>query len=191
MIQPAKKLAAWPDIAQQDEALEILNGEIQRKATPSFEHGEAQGNVFATLRDPFGRSPSGTAGWWLATEVDIELTAHQIVRPDVVGWRRERVPEKPRGRPVAERPDWVCEILSESGRARDLVTKLRIYHRAAVPHYWIVDPLEGTLTVHRWTAEAYVTALVAEGTERVRAEPFEAVELSLTLLFGRPESTEA
>ncbi|WP_437617977.1 hypothetical protein [Sorangium sp. So ce1151] len=53
-----------------------------------------------------------------------------------------------------------------------------------LPHSWILDPREGTLAVHRWTREGYLTALLAERGERVRAEPFEAIELSVGVLFG-------
>jgi Uma2 family endonuclease len=53
-----------------------------------------------------------------------------------------------------------------------------------VPHYWILDPIERTLTVHRHGEGGYVIALRAEASERVRAEPFEAVELHAGLLLG-------
>jgi len=38
--------------------------------------------------------------------------------------------------------------------------------------------------VMRWSREGYVTVLVAERAEVVRAEPFEAVELGVGTLFG-------
>ncbi len=165
---------------------EILDGELVRKATPSFEHGDAQSGVVSSLKGPFQRPPGrgGPGGWWIATEVEIVLAADQLVRPDIAAWRRDRVPERPSGFPVRVRPDWVCEILSPSNANEDTVRKLRIYQRAAVPHYWIVDPVAGTLTVHRWSPEGYVVALVAERGETVRAEPFAELELSLDALLG-------
>jgi Uma2 family endonuclease len=83
------------------------------------------------------------------------------------------------------RPDWVCEVIS-AGRAKDdTLRKLRLYHRVAIPHYWIADPRDATLTVMRWSPAGYVTLLVAESDEVVRAEPFEAIELSVVALFGQ------
>ena len=61
---------------------------------------------------------------------------------------------------------------------------LRAYQRARVPHYWIVDPRDQTLTVHRWTPEGYLVVLKAERGERTRAEPFEAIELQVGIFFG-------
>src|SRR5207244_12469360 len=102
---------------------------------------------------------------------EVELETHEVYRPDVVGWRRQHVPERPSGRPIRVRPDWVAEVLSTSNAAIDLGTKLLSYHRAAVPHYWIVDPEHETLTVYRWTAEGYVVLLTAGRSEHVRAAP--------------------
>jgi Uma2 family endonuclease len=122
-------------------------------------------------------------GWWIATEVDIVLDERGY-RPDLTGWRRERMPTMPTERPIVLRPDWLCEIVSESNRATDTVTKLRRYHQAGVPHYWTLDQVDRTLTVYRHHPEGYLVAVRAEATERVRAEPFEAVELHVAVLFG-------
>jgi Uma2 family endonuclease len=118
------------------------------------------------------------------TDVDIALAPDQIYRPDLAGWRRERMPALPAESPVHLRPDWVCEVLSPSNASNDKVKKFRGYHRHEVPHYWILDPTTETLTVHRWTQPGYLTVLVAARGERIRAEPFEAVEFDLAELFG-------
>jgi Uma2 family endonuclease len=102
----------------------------------------------------------------------------------VLGWRREVCPERPTGIPVKQRPDWVCEVVSPSNAKEDTVKKLRLYHQVRIPHYWIVDPRDSTLTVMRWTTDGYVTLLRAERTEVVRAEPFQAIELAVGTLFG-------
>jgi Uma2 family endonuclease len=81
------------------------------------------------------------------------------------------------------RPDWVCEILS-TNRRNDLIKKKRVNHRHQVPHYWILDPDEATLTVYRWTPDAYLEILIAERGEEVRPEPFDALPLRVGTLFG-------
>jgi Uma2 family endonuclease len=85
---------------------------------------------------------------------------------------------------VRVRPDWVCEILSRTTARRDLVDKLGSFHRAEVPHYWIVDPAHETLTVHGWHPDGSLVALTAARCETVRAEPFDAVELPVGVIFG-------
>ena len=168
---------------------EVVDGELVRKTAPSGPHGRAQSRVAAKIGGPYDRRPGGRApgGWWIVTEVEVELATHQVYRPDVVGWRRERLPELPREAPIRIRPDWVCEVLSESNASNDLVKKMRGYHRAGVPHYWIVDPREETLTVYRWTAEGFLLVLAADQRERVRAEPFDEVQLFVGALFGQDD----
>lgn len=36
----------------------------------------------------------------------------------------------------------------------------------------------------RWTPQGYLVALTAQSGQRIRAEPFEAVELEVGVLFG-------
>ncbi len=82
------------------------------------------------------------------------------------------------------RPDWVGEIVSPHHEKHDLVTKPRTLHIAEVPHYWLLDPEEQVLLVHRWSPEGYIVVLAAAVGETVRAEPFEAIELRVGALFG-------
>jgi hypothetical protein len=56
-------------------------------------------------------------------------------------------------------PDWICEVISPTRAKDDTARKLRLYHRLAIGHYWIVDPRDATLTVMRWSREGYVTLL--------------------------------
>ena len=166
---------------------ELIEGSLVEKAAPGFGHGDAQLALAEWLRPSFhrrGGGSGGPGGWWIVAEVEVVLDEANVLRPDLTGWRRERLPERPVERPVRVRPDWVCEILSPSNRRNDLIAKLRTYHRCGVPHYWVVDPEEQTLTVHRWTPDGYLTALTAQRGERVRAEPFEALEWPVGALFG-------
>lgn len=168
-------------------ALEIVGGAVVEKANPSFEHGEAQ-QAIAEFVGPFRRGGGGNRpGWWISVEVDVEFEAHEIYRPDLAGWRRDRVPQRPSGWPVRIVPDWVCEVLSPGTAGRDLGPKLRTYHAHGVGHYWIVDREHETLTVYRHVAQGYVVALVAGRDDVVAAEPFEGAALRVAALFGETE----
>ena len=164
---------------------ELIGGEIVEKATPSAEHGSAQGRVAGYIGVPFDRRPGGRwpGGWWFATEVEVRL-GDEVCRPDILGWRRDRVPDRPRGNLVSVVPDWTCEVLSDGNKRNDLVRKKHIYHRHQVGHYWILDPGEQTLAAYRWHPDGYLEVVSADRTERVRVEPFDAIELSVAVLFG-------
>ncbi len=189
MSQSERRAATLEDfwkIPEEERFHELIGGELIRKATPSGEHGDAQAGVVGALRTPFQRPPNrgGPGGWWIASEVEVQLESGDLVRPDVAGWRRGHCPERPTGTPVTTRPDWICEVVSPSNATDDTVKKLRLYQCVAIAHYWIADPRDATLTVMRWSPDGYITLLRAERGETVRADPFDAIEIDVGTLFG-------
>ena len=179
------RLATADDLATLgDDRVEVIAGVLVEKAAPSFEHGNAQSSIIEALKGPYQRGRGGPGGWWIATEVEVELSKHDVYLPDVAGWRRERVPELPKGRPVRVRPDWVCEILSASNAPNDLGVKFAAYHRAGVAHYWVVDTDRERLTVFRAEPEGYVIALEASRADVINAEPFPEITLRVAEPFG-------
>jgi Uma2 family endonuclease len=175
-----------------DVRAEIIGGVIIEKAGPSMEHGRSQRGLGGAVGRRFDRRPGGRwpGGWWIGSEVDVEYEPHEVYCHDIVGWRRDRVPECPHGRPIRIRPDWVCEMLSPSNEKRDLVDKMRGLHAAGVPHYWIGKPEERVLVVHRREPKGYLIVLTAGPGDVVRAEPFDAVELRVDALFGGDDNDE-
>jgi Uma2 family endonuclease len=165
---------------------EVIAGELTHKAVPTGEHGATQAALTGTLFGPFALKPGGRApgGWWFETDVEVEFGPHDVYRPDAIGWRRERSPERPMRSAVRLCPDWVCEILSPSTARDAQVTKFETYRRCGVRHYWIADPILRTLRVHRCTDAGYLVVLSAQAGQRVRAEPFEAIEIEVGALFG-------
>ena len=190
MVQPARRPATFEDLLARDDAdrLEIIGGEIVEKAVPSAEHSWSEGKLVA-VTDPFNRKPGsrGPGGWWILPEIHVAYPSGEVYCHDLAGWRRARVPERPTGWPVRARPDWVCEIVSPKHEKQDLVVKPLVLHAAEVPHYWVVDPEEQILLVHRWSPDGYIVVQRAAAGETVRAEPFDAIELRVGVLFGEED----
>jgi Uma2 family endonuclease len=169
----------------EERRLEVIDGVAEEKAAPGFNHALVVNQLGGIVGQAFGRKGrGGPGGWWITNDPDIELSSLDLVRPDVAGWRRERMPERPVVRPVTVAPDWICEILSPSNRKRDLVDKHNLYHRHGVSHYWQVDPEAQTLTVLGHEPDGYKVLLVASGLQPVRAAPFEQLEFSVAELLG-------
>lgn len=186
MVAPRKLGTATAADLSRLERSEVIAGEVHQKAAPSAEHGDAQGALATLLRSRFHRRGGGRhpGGWWILTEVEIQLETHEVYVPDLAGWRPEPVSQRPTGRPVLLRPDWVCEILSPSTARHDQVTKQRTFHRCGVGHCWIVDPEREVLVVQRWATDGYLVVLTAGRGETVRAEPFDEVDHVVGELFG-------
>jgi hypothetical protein len=201
MSSPAPKLATYADLLALPADLrgEVLAGEIVTAPAPLPRHSHVQGSARRFIGGPFhdddGRG--GPGGWWNFVEVDVALGPHDIVRPDLAGWRRARLPRPGsiggiapalRGgamsmRPIEVPPDWICEVLSPATAARDRVHKRNLYARASVPHYWLVDPEARVLEALNLRDGAWLEAGVYDDTSIARIPPFEDIELELSRLF--------
>jgi Uma2 family endonuclease len=107
-----------------------------------------------------------------------------VLVPDLGGWRRKRLPDFPDVAWFEQAPDWVCEVVSPSTVRIDRVKKLRIYARDGVEHVWLVDPAARTLEVLRLQEGHSLMVGTHGGDEKVRAEPFDAIELYLQSLWA-------
>jgi len=190
---PIPGTATFADLEELgDVRAEIIHGAIVHKGSPGPRHSMSQGAVVQFTRRRYHRRPGGRwpGGWWIGTEVDVEYALHEICCHDVAGWRRDRLPELPKERPIRIRPDWVCEILSPKSEKRDLVDKMRILREAGVRHYWILNPVSKVLVVHSLEVNGYLVALTAASGETVRAEPLHEVDLPVGVLFGDEDEEE-
>lgn len=80
----------------------------------------------------------------LSTEPDVTFATWDTLRSQ----RLRFVPQKSDPDDAMElegTPDLVVEIVSPTSRRKDTKTLRRLYHRAGVPEYWLVDALEDEL----------------------------------------------
>ena len=59
------------------------------------------------------------------------------------------------------------------------MTEMAAYQRVGIPHHRLLDPDEGALVVMRDTPEGYLNVLGATRGEKVRAGPFDAIDLEV------------
>lgn len=183
------KSASYADIEALPPHLtgEILDGELHVQPRPSGVHGLAELGLGTDLTNPFQRGRGGPGGWWILTEPELHL-AGQVLVPDLSGWRRTRLPRIPTDHRFTVAPDWVCEILSPGSARIDRVRKMRIHAQLEIPHCWLLDPIARTLEVYTRGPDGLWRLDSSHGDqERVRAAPFEAVELEMGLWWGEQE----
>jgi Uma2 family endonuclease len=184
-MQRGRRPATYDDILAlpEDVRAELVAGEVVVSPAPLPRHARVQRVLGGVLGGPFddddGRG--GPGGWWIFPEVDVRLGEH-VVRPDLAGWRRERL-YAPDVRPIEIVPDWICEILSPSNVSYDRVIKRRIYSEYGVRHFWLVDPDSRTLEALVLEAGRWVDAGSFDETASARISPFESVEIDMSRLF--------
>jgi Uma2 family endonuclease len=151
---------------------------------PASRHARAASRLGAELDGPFDRGKGGPGGWLILDEPELHLGSDVLV-PDLAGWRRARMPELPDTPAFQLPPDWVCEVLSPSTSATDRAEKMPIYARENVGFAWLVDPLARTLEALRLEAGRWVVLGTWRDDAKIRAEPFDAVEIGLAVLWER------
>lgn len=194
-MQPARKLAAYEDLLAlpDDVRAEILGGEIVVLPSPLPSHNRIARAVGRFVGGPFDDDDGyeGPGGWWILPEVDVRFGAHDVVRPDVSGWRRTRLASPWDVRPIDVAPDWVCEILSPSNAKLDRVDKAALYASAGVPQYWIIDPNERILEAYALKHGAWLRLGAWSDGDIARIAPFDAIELGIGRLFPPETETDA
>jgi len=107
-------------------------------------------------------SDNGQDGLVYFAPVDVPLSPHDIVQPDLLFIRRDRIDIYTERGLVEGPPDIVVEILSPGSHTRDMIKKAKLYAWAGVPEYWQADPLARDLTILGLNRGHYA-AIPAEG----------------------------
>lgn len=149
---------------------------------PAPRHADASSGLGGALRGPYDRGRGGPGGWRILDEPELHLGGDVLV-PDLAGWRRERLPTLPEQAYFSIAPDWVCEVVSPSTASLDRVKKLSVYARERVNHAWLVDPIARTIEILRLENDLWTIVATAADLAIIRAQPFEAIELDLSLLW--------
>lgn len=177
-------LLALPDDGMRHE---LIDGEHYVTPAPRPAHQILAGNLHLLIGNYLREHPLGVV---MFAPLDVVLSRHDVVEPDLIYFSRERF-----ARHVCERyadgpPDLVVEVVSPGTRRRDVVTKRRLYERMRIAEYWIVDPRTETVTVYRLRGARYQRAahLTLEDGAILRTPVFPGLALPLTRIFELPDA---
>jgi Uma2 family endonuclease len=127
---------------------EIIDGEHYVNASPITRHQRVSMRLIAEIIVYLREHPMGEL---FHAPFDVVFSRYDVVEPDLIfisNERREILTTKN----IQGSPDLLVEILSESNRKYDEVTKRALYERTGVPEYWIVDPVADVVRVFRRNA---------------------------------------
>jgi len=115
---------------------------------PFIPHQDLLADLFIAVR---AAVDAGRLGKVLFAPVDVELSPHDVLQPDLLFVRRGRKIATIRRYHAA--PDLAVEILSPSTRRTDELRKRARYELFGVQELWIVDPPIEAIRVYRRAAE--------------------------------------
>ena len=117
---------------------------------------------------------------------EVVLSPTDVVQPDLLFVATEHLDRLTEAN-VQGAPDLVVEIVSESTRGRDEVTKRHLYARHGVVEYWIVDPVTEKVEVYRLGTDGRYrreAELSSEDGDSLESALFSGFSLPLADLFG-------
>ena len=187
MALPAEELHySFADaLTWEDERFELIDGEVYMMSPPLRVHQEILMSLSRQIANYLdGKQckvyPAPFAVRLFAQAGDAPEDVDTMVEPDITVVCD---PEKLDKYGCRGAPDMVIEILSPSTRRHDLAVKYRLYQRAGVREYWIVDPDTRTVQVFHLEDGLYNAADVYTGGA-VPVSILENFAIDLTPVFA-------
>ena len=138
------------------ERYEIIDGEAFAMSGPNTRHQVISREIFGQFYIYLRGKPCQVffAPYDVRLFYEEDDSDDTVVQPDImVICDKDKIgPEGCRGA-----PDLVIEVLSPSNTAIEMERKLKLYRRAGVKEYWIVDSENKGLTIHHFKDGAILT----------------------------------
>jgi len=161
---------------------ELIEGEHYVTPAPKTTHQITSSNLQRILS---GFIHDRRLGRVFSAPTDVVLSDLDVVQPDLLFVSAARLSIITEDC-IRGAPDLVIEILSEATRKTDEIVKRKLYERAGIPEYWIVDPELETVKVYRMTDTGYLRAaeLARETGDRLATALLPGLEIPLADLFA-------
>ena len=157
--------------------IEFTDGHIEVLPMPTDRHQVILGLLYRTLFPLVERS----GGTVLFSGLRLRTRKDKFREPDLLLLRDAK--DARRRNDYWRGADWVAEVVSPDRPARDTVTKRRDYAEARIPEYWIVNPVDETVTVLALDGDAYAEHGVFRRGERASSVCLEGFSVSVAEVF--------
>jgi Uma2 family endonuclease len=161
---------------------ELIDGEHYVTPSPNTRHQGISGNLYLLIANWLEEHPIGRVFF---APLDVVLSQFDVVEPDLLYLSNERAAQVITPIHVRGVPELVVEIASRGTRRRDETIKRRLYERAGVSEYWVVDPAIDVVRVYRREGERLgrPRELSREASDILTTSLLPGLELPLTRIF--------
>ena len=161
---------------------ELVDGVLEKMASPNAEHQRLIGILYRLI-DTYLAATMPAPGIALLA-FGVALSQFRVAVPDLVYVRTGRE-YLVRGSVVSGAPDLVVEVLSQD-RAKDLIRNRQWYAEAGIPEYWILDPVNDTLTILELSAGQYIERATLGRNDVLTTPTLPGLSVPLAELFDDP-----
>jgi Uma2 family endonuclease len=161
---------------------EVIDGEHYVTPSPNVKHQQMLGTLHGLIWSYLQARPLGRV---FLAPFDVVFSMFDVVEPDLLYLSNERAAEVLTADNVRGTPELVVEIASKSTRKRDDTVKRRLYERAGVSEYWIVDPVIDAIRVYRREGSRFgrPLELSRESDDELTTPLLPGLEMALTRIF--------
>jgi Uma2 family endonuclease len=171
----AELLAEMPETNQPHE---LWDGELIMAPSPFFPHQKIVSRFHRKLEDWVSPRELGEV---VLSPMDMVLSPHRVVQPDVMFISRERV-NIIQGH-IMGPADLIAEVISLGGRNRDRIEKRDLYEQYGVKEYWLIDPESETVDVLCLVNSRYELSMRCGAGQTVASQLLPGFELKVDWLF--------
>jgi Uma2 family endonuclease len=126
---------------------ELIDGQLYSMVAPSRNHQRISQFLSKTIGNYIDRNGGSCEVYTAPFAVFFNNDNLNYVEPDIsVICDPDKLDEKG----CQGAPDWIIEIVSQSSQQMDYMIKLFKYRAAGVREYWIVDPMDSTVSVYNF-----------------------------------------
>ncbi len=166
------------EVPESNQPMELWDGELLVMPAPSFHHQEI---VFRFQQALYEWVREHDAGKVVASPIDMVLSPHRVLQPDVAFVSKERLSIV--DRVIMGPADLVAEVISLEGRRRDRIDKRDLYEQCGIKEYWIIDPEAQTVEVLHVESGVYRLVVRAHMDEVAASRLLPGFEISASELF--------
>jgi Uma2 family endonuclease len=176
---PARRRYTYDELVaeypESNRPCELWDGELIMSPAPSFYHQEIVLRFSHQLYDWVWKHNLGKV---VSGPVDMVLSPHRAMQPDVVFISRERLDiiAKTINGPV----DLAVEVISLGDRNRDRIEKRDLYEQYGIKEYWLIDPEAQTIEVLQLDKGRYQLLTHATSGQKAASKLLPGFEVQVT-----------
>jgi Uma2 family endonuclease len=160
---------------------QLVEGELVAAPSLSSYHQDIAGNLYHLLRNHLARHNLGKV---FAGPLDVYLSDHDVVQPDVLFVAADRLGI------IADdglhgAPDLAIEVVSPSNAQLDKTVKRRLYARAGVREFWLVDPQLKQVHVYQFAVNPAKPVRIVDEDESFTSPVLPGFEIAASDVFVR------